>query len=301
MRALKIAMGPATPHASWRWVGEDLIPLLARHHEVRVVRESELLLVADFDLLMLVKHLPCADDLAGLKDYNQRILYFPVDHFTSVEHIKQEAAALRLCDVLLVHSERLADELRPYCQSVELVEHYCKHALPTMNRFRPDGFVLWVGHLQNLAPVCQWFTHSSSRIRLKILTNLPERLELMGAAGTRLHEIEWHPWTEALQNALFIGARAGLDIKGNQFQQRTKPPTKAQQFVASGIPVALNRESYGFEYFRSRGFEPATPDEPERWFSEEYWRETCKFGEKLRLMTSPDAVADSYLRVIANL
>ena len=87
-------------------------------------------------------------------------------------------------------------------------------------------------------------------------------------------------------------AKAAIDIKGtDSFFQYTKPPTKAQKFVMSGLPLALNHASSPYEYLRNRSLQPATPDDAERWFSEKYWRETSDLGRRLREELSLEAVA----------
>lgn len=66
------------------------------------------------------------------------------------------------------------------------------------------------------------------------------------------------PWSERRQREMMRACKAAFDVKHTAlFSQRHKPPTKGQQYVASGIPCALNPESYSAEYFRRRGFDPA--------------------------------------------
>ena len=105
-------------------------------------------------------------------------------------------------------------------------------------------------------------------------------------------------WSEEEQIQLLGEAKAGLDIKGNDFHQMTKPPTKIQQFVASGVPSAVNRDSYSWEWFHGRGFDLADPDDEERWFSRRYWEETREFGTDLRDEISKSSVVSSYLDLL---
>ena len=59
-------------------------------------------------------------------------------------------------------------------------------------------------------------------------------------------------WSERRQEEMMRECKAALDAKAtNRFNQYYKPPTKAQQFVASGIPFAVNFESYSAEYSRA--------------------------------------------------
>ena len=93
--------------------------------------------------------------------------------------------------------------------------------------------------------------------------------------------------------------KAAIDLKQlNIFNQYYKPPTKAQKYVTSGIPFAINPGSYSEEYFRARGFQVASPVEPERWLSRSYWEQTRKFGLELRASTSLEAVGKRYRDLI---
>jgi hypothetical protein len=93
--------------------------------------------------------------------------------------------------------------------------------------------------------------------------------------------------------------KAAIDIKyTNDFNQNTKPPTKAQKFVSSGIPFSINKNSYSFEYFQKRNFSLAEPVNQERWFSEEYHSETIKFASMLRQETSIEVVGRKFKEII---
>ena len=102
------------------------------------------------------------------------------------------------------------------------------------------------------------------------------------------------PWSADGQQAMMGECKAAIDIKGDDFAQRTKPPTKGQQFVASGIPFACNRDSATARYFIARGFTPAVPDDVTRWFSRGYWEETRQFAERLRPGLTLAAVGRTY-------
>jgi hypothetical protein len=98
-------------------------------------------------------------------------------------------------------------------------------------------------------------------------------------------------------------ARAALDVKGGteDFAQHTKPPTKAQQFIVSGIPFAASAEASAVEELLDDGFEIADVDDPERWFSREYWNVTREYSVRLEERIRPSAVAASYRRCVDDL
>jgi hypothetical protein len=104
------------------------------------------------------------------------------------------------------------------------------------------------------------------------------------------------PWCERSQRELMVQAKAAIDIKGgpwlgpDYWQQQVKPATKAQQFIASGIPLAMNPDSHSAAYFQSRGLALATPQEPERWLSPSYWQEIQRWVVALRTLWTLEAV-----------
>jgi hypothetical protein len=124
----------------------------------------------------------------------------------------------------------------------------------------------------------------------------------------RLHfgkdEINGFPafaWSEAAQAQMMRACRAALDIKGQDFNQSTKPPTKSQKFIASGIPFACNADSPMARYFRQRGFHLAQPTDTARLFSHDYWKETRQAGARLREALSFGSVSAVYRGKLQNL
>jgi len=292
-------MGPVNVAPSWAWVGADLAPSLSVQHDVRFVSSWHELEFLEADWLIAVKFPPGLADVERCKRRGTKVLYLPVDYFETEEAITRDAALLSSFDAVAVHTRPLADALTPHARRLAIVEHYGKYALAAPNAFKPEGYVLWVGHRKYVGHLGSWLMAHPIEAPLRILTNVPQRLELTGRSAAVLAKATWYTWSERAQETLFQGAKAGIDIKGTDFSQRTKPPTKAQQFVTSGIPVALNPDSYGFEYFRNLGFDVASPRDHVRWFSEAYWRETLELASLLRARTSKEAVAASYLQILA--
>jgi hypothetical protein len=93
--------------------------------------------------------------------------------------------------------------------------------------------------------------------------------------------------------------KAAIDVKlPTDFNQYFKPPTKAQKYVSSGIPLAVNRGSYAEEYFRARGFHVAASDDIDRLLSRAYWEETRQYALNLRASISLEAVGRRYQELI---
>jgi hypothetical protein len=96
-------------------------------------------------------------------------------------------------------------------------------------------------------------------------------------------------------------AKAALDIKGTDFRSRHKPPAKAMDFIASGIPLAMNTDSCVVDHLGAMGFDVSSPLDNERWLSPEYWRETQRFGRAIRELYSRERVGRRYKRLIDGL
>jgi hypothetical protein len=286
---MKIAIGPARDaFPSWHWCGGDLIPELARHHDIRVFRRYSDLTRDNFDAVLAVKIPPSTLSPVKVK----RLVYIPVDFFETMGQVRNHLSFLKSCHRIATHCSRLDSYLGPHCDHLAHVDHYGKYVLPEMAPYRTDGLVLWTGQGKYVKNLLQWHAlHPPRCFDLRILTN-DSRLLWPQPDALR---VRVESWSEARHMSLLGAARAGLDIKGSSFEQMTKPPTKAQQSVASGVPFAVNRESYSWEWFHSRGFDLADPDDEQRWFSHRYWEETREFGLHLREELSKERVVASYL------
>jgi hypothetical protein len=219
--------------------------------------------------------------------------------------------------MLLVHSERLLPLLRPYCRETHFVEHYARFALDELAPYRSEGFVLWIGQLAYVPYLLRWLDEHPLEREVRILTDLDNERGWVRARANAARlggsiELQHGPatlaghrcfqWSERRQQDMMRACKAALDVKDTAlFSQQHKPPTKAQQFVASGIPCAVNPEAYSAEYFRRRGFDLASPADAERWLSHEYWEATRAAAERLRAETSLAAVAARYRQLIESL
>ena len=286
---IKVSIGPATKEPSWAWCGGDLIEEISSSFTVDTFDDYDNCAKQDPDVLMIVKEPPKQDKWKKL-GHPKKIIYLPVDYFRTESHIHEHSLVLGDCCLIATHCTRLDKFLKNHCAQITHIEHYAKYALPIMNEFKQEGFVLWIG-IGEFVPLVQgWYRKRNRPFILKILTAHP----CIHGTGN-IHEQQWTP---QIQRTMLGLAKAGIDIKGSDFHQSMKPPTKVQQFVASGVPVAVNRESYPWEWFHQEGLDLADPDDTSRWFSHEYWKETQDFGLRLREKISKKNVAKSYLDLI---
>lgn len=292
---IKVSFGPAMPGwGSWEWLGADTSAELGRYFQTSTFSWGEL---PDCDVVVVIKHLLPAAAMASLAS-RAAIIYCPVDFYSDVEAVKRDAASLQLCSTIVVHCERLRPLFDGYA-AVDYVDHHVKYVSETILPHRKEGHVLWVGVRTNMAPLVEWVNASKFDEPLLILSNFensghpPRALEI----GFRSGRVATEQWTPESHRRALRGAKAALDIKGTDFRQSHKPATKALDFLASGIPLAMNASS-SVEHLDRMGFEVVSPLDAKRWFSQEYWRETATFGSAVRELLTLYRIGVRWRRLI---
>ena len=269
MAVKTIAIGPEIDRPTWSWIGFDLARELSKYYRVKVFSKQG---VPPCDLLILIKDI-LPEYLLDLFNI-QKVIYFPCDHYTGKEAMENERQFLQRCSCLVSQSQRLADILKEYNSNVFLVHHSGKYILPTMNPYRQEGFILWVGFSKYLRYLKAWLQEHPIENELVILTDQPAQEFVPG-------KVKQFRWDARIQFEMMSQAKAALDIKGDDFNQLNRPAEKTQIFIASGIPAACNPGPI-VTFLKESGFDIVSPDNMVRWFSREYYEETVKFGEKLR-------------------
>lgn len=310
-----LAFGPERDVPSWGWVGFDTARELAKYFNIVFFNSFDN--IPEADAVVIIKQNCPAQKIAKLKDKKIKVIYCPIDFYQEVKHIRADAPFLGLCDMILLHSERLLPIFKSYKKEIHFVEHNNKYALLEMSEYKERGYIIWIGGCQYIPYLLEWIRKHPIKNEIKILSDIDNERARLAAnvfasnigmkltipKGTKSIEgIDAYPWSERLQHEMMVEAKAAIDIKmTDQFNQNYKPPTKAQKYIASGIPFAVNKESYSAEYFRQRGFDIVAPNNTGRWFSYEYWKETKAFGEKLRIYTSLENVGLKYKELIERL
>jgi hypothetical protein len=313
-----IAFGPELPDwGSWAWVGADLAKELSKHFGTVTFRADE---IPKCDVAVFVKHAP-SRELVEEVSRRAAVVYCPVDYYGAAAMIDADADMLRRCSRILVHCERLRRYFEPYAP-VEYIDHHVKFAeeLSVQNPPKPalDGegtevkirkpdvrdFVLWVGVRSNLPAMVDWVNRHSLPLPLRVLTNPETSGQVPSAAEfgfARNLDIEIEEWTPERHVELTREARAAIDIKGNDFRSRHKPPAKAIDFIASGVPLAMNPDSSTVEHLARMGFDVASPLNTDRWLSGEYLADTQRFGAALREVLSLERVGRRWRRILDEL
>ena len=291
-----VAIGPVADLPSWNWVGIDAVKELSKYFHIELFNSFSV--IPGASVIIVIKKLPPLSFIKAIENKKQRIIYMPIDYFESEEQIKMCNSMLRSCNLIISHSESLIHYFNRYTTCC-LIEHSNKYALPHMNEFKQDGFILWIGGFQFVPYLIQWITNHPLQSKLVLCTDYnnksaigraEELSHFMNIPLDKLHHFEMHEWSEEIQISLMKEAKAAIDIKGDNFSQRHKPPTKAQQFIISGIPFAINRDNNCHNYFNNRGFTICSPDDTNTWFSEEYASQTRNSGRQLRKVTSSEYI-----------
>jgi len=105
-------------------------------------------------------------------------------------------------------------------------------------------------------------------------------------------------WTPARYIECLIQARVAIDIKGQDFQSRHKPPTKAMDFLTAGLPFAMSARSSSVEHLAEMGFNVASPNDVDIWFSPGYANECHRFGAALRQQISRESVGSRWWQLL---
>ena len=297
---------------SWNWAGFEVARELSKTHDVVLYDTARA--PPECDVLFMIKKLPSSEFCELARQRGTRLVYCPIDGYRAADEIERDAELLRACALVIVHCERLLPLLRAVGANAHFVEHHNRYGLDEPAAYRDDGYLLWIGSAQYIPYLVLWLQSHPLDGEIKILTDIDNErarakaylfaaecgldFSLM-ADATSIAGCRIHRWSERRQRDMMQSCRAALDVKMTQFfNQHHKPPTKAQQFVASGIPFAVNPESYSAEYFRTRGFEVASPLDTVRWLSHEYWQETQCAAAWLREATSIETVAARYRTLI---
>ncbi len=272
----RLALGPELPEfGSWNWLGADLARGLANDFSVEIFKDD----LPESDVVVFIKFLPPVADLLEI-GRRSAIVYCPVDFYGLASDIDADAARLMLCSRIVVHSHRLFRYFCSYAPTT-YIDHHAKYVIPTRAEPQASGSFLWVGVRSNLGPLVSWMNEHELPGELSVLTNVEDTADLHDPTrlgfrtGMHVKVTRWSP--DAHRDSL-RQCRAALDIKGDDFRARHKPPAKALDFLASGIPLAMNADSSSTEHLRELGFDIAEPTNLKHWLSREYADDTVQFG-----------------------
>lgn len=295
-----IALGPVMPRwGSWEWIGADMACELSKYFTTKVFTWEE---IPDCDIAFVIKHIQSP---RWIEQTARRcaIVFCPVDIYGSAEEITAQGGLLEKCSTIVVHCKRLMRYFQAYSH-VEYMDHHVRFITPMRESYQQNGPVLWIGILDHLKSLVEWVNNHPLPNRLMIMTNVPDTKYLprpMDLGFLTNTDISVHRWTKEAHIEFSARSKAAIDIKGRSFRDYHKPPAKAIDFVASGVPLAMNFESSAVEHLAEMGFDIASPLDSERWLSAQYFEEIRAIGRVLREELSLRQIGLRYKQLIENL
>jgi hypothetical protein len=266
---------------------------LARYFETTTFLAGEE--PTDAAIWFFVKGRPGADVITRARQAGVRTVYAPIDFYGDERQLSTDPV-LKQFDLVLAHSNSLFVELCKHCSRVERVEHHVKYGLPeirTWKERKPDDRISWIGNSLSIPTLIAWLREHDRDLSItKRITLLTDRSAYDDHPETRMMKVL--TWSEKFYQLVLRSTSAVIDIRGSDFDQRMKPPTKAQQYVWSGVTTAMNPDSGSSDWFREHGFELCDPRDQTRWFSKAYWEETCAAAAVLRRELTLEAVGARY-------
>ena len=290
-----VCIGPVYPGiGSWEWIGQQMGEELSQHYDVEYFSDS----IPNCDLAVIVKY--DFPRLMDSKPIGVPVIFCPVDCYGSVRDIDLDGKYLFQCSQIVTHSESLRKYFNAYAP-VEYLDHHVRFISETISLKPEDGPILWTGIRSNLPPLIEWINRNPLDQELWILTNLDQGTSTIsprevGFTGSQIVRIEnWESqkhiaWTEL--------ANCAIDIKGMDFRARHKPPAKAIDSLASGLPLAMNADSSSVKHLARRGFQVASIEDRDFWFSKEYRDHTLDLAVELREKLSRENVGKQFKTII---
>lgn len=294
-RLAKIHLGPVMPGwGSWEWLGQEMIPEFQRYAAVSTFSYQQE--PPRDGIVIVIKHPPPPEWLQTVQASQVPMIYSPVDFYDSVNAIDADAAWLTQAAHIIIHCHRLLPCFAPYAP-VTYVDHQVRFITHEIILPMSHGPILWTGVHSNLPPLIAWLQQHPLSRPLCVLTNL-EPIDPVELGFPQNQAITLERWTPDRHRAILHEVSAALDIKGDDFRNRHKPPTKALDFLATGLPLAVQRNSSSAEYLLQLGFHVADPMDVVHWQSPHYLAECQKFARVLRSILSPSCIAEKWWHLI---
>lgn len=304
---LRVAIGPVMDDfGSWDWVGREMLEELRSTFQIAEFSDT----IPDADVVLFVKFPPPPEVWPKIR---ARIIYCPIDYFGSAEEIEVQRDFLKCCRKIIVHCSRLTRYFQRL-SSVEYLDHHVRFFNETPAECRQGDSILWTGVRTQVPALVRWANTYKLPGDLLVLTNHTQSNDEATPESFGFNpqnEVRVQRWSESEHYRAIDQSCAAIDIRGTDFRERHKPPTKAMDALAAGLPLAMNRGAVSVDHLDSIGFRCVTLPESEeaaseqtvaacydRWLSREYRDETRSFGLALRELLSRKRVGLRLRRII---
>lgn len=289
-----VAIGPEMPGiGSWDWVGRDFVEQLRQQFSVTVWRDVP----PPSDIVVVVKY--GFDSRLVEAIGRAKLIFCPIDAYAHGAEIDRLGILLCRCARIIVHALPLMKYFRSYA-AVEYLDHALRYVSALPEKQRTSGPVLAVAVRNNIPSLVAWANRNEVPGGLRLLTDCESDRANPADFGfdQSITPVTVERWTPARHITWTGQARAAMDVKGNDFRQRYKPPAKSLDFIACGLPVATNAGSVVARHLKGIGFDVPVPDDTGRWLSEAYWRETQRLAARLRSTHSREEVGQRLRSIV---
>ena len=250
---------------------------------------SDLASIPPADIVIFLKFLPTAPVLAKV-GMQSRVIFMPVDIYGSCREIDENAELLEHVARTIVHSRRLQRYFAAYCD-VDYLDHPINFVLDLPRRTDDSGPLIWIGQHCNLSPVIDWLNADESAREVWILTNINDDLNTLDITNRLMRpRVRIEQWTRAKHIQYLALSTAAIDIKGDDFRARHKPPAKSFDFAASGIPIIVGHGSSADYHFRHIGYTPLYANSWQEELDGDYRQYAYKKAMPIRQSLSSESV-----------
>lgn len=295
-----VRVGPVTHKPSWNWVGNHLVDSLRDTYDVETFNKSD---TPKGDIIICIKHIA--------QDWHGKMISMPIDQ---IDIDKTDwAPFLKKCNFIISHSEMLKEHILNINPKCTTINHHGKYTLGNRVPYREEGYAIWIGGMQHVPWLLKWVESYGSILPIQICTDIKDKAAYNAAhklakkiglpltiSEKAINGISAIEWSEANQRVAMTNAKAAIDIKGEDWSQLSKPPTKTQKFVASGLPIALNCGSPGWRYLEKLGLQACEPND-NRWGSLEYYNDIQDASRIVRKETSFEYVRDQIIEILESI
>ena len=287
---------------SWKWFGVDLALELSKYYNIITQKTRDDIKKAD--CYVVIKSL---EFLKKIQDSGKNnTIYVPVDklrHATELKLCAKHAALITVLNNQNLYETHFKNAKNNHY--AQYIPHHIKYFYDGHSYEERESFIFWQGMQGNYVYVKEYLNQNFIEENIRFAISGKER-DPNKYWGT-LDYVQWvdgddydrihYPWIEERHAAFMQTCSGFLDIKGTDFHQRYKPPTKVLDAIASGVPTAIN-DCGVRDFMASLGMNLAYPTDTEYWFSREYFDLTQQWKEIIRRDFHVEKVALQYKEAI---
>ncbi|MDB1123718.1 hypothetical protein [Vibrio algarum] len=124
------------------------------------------------NIIFIIKFLPSLEWIVKKKKDKKKLIFVPVDIFSSKEEIHHKRSIISLFDTIVIHNETIREYLRPYAHAIFNVEHYLKFDIGDKRKYIEKGNILWIGQIEYIPALLETLKDNAFKYPIVALTNI---------------------------------------------------------------------------------------------------------------------------------